>query len=123
MKPEEYKYVKKYWEYYSPETDAIVNATLTNNCALGLYHRENDSIVGWAVEQHFGGIGMLHVLEECRNQGYGSILTQGMCHRMMDRQIDPYAFIHVSNNRSIALFKKVGFKQVCLVHWISTTKL
>uniref|UniRef100_A0A1B6D630 N-acetyltransferase domain-containing protein n=1 Tax=Clastoptera arizonana TaxID=38151 RepID=A0A1B6D630_9HEMI len=122
MRKREFKFIKQNWEYYSSELEPVINTTLENNCVIGLYHRSNDSLMGWAVEQHFGGIGMLYVLEEYRNQGYGATIIQAMCHRMIDRQIDPYAFIHINNSRSLALFEKVGFKKINLAHWVHTIK-
>ncbi|XP_046672337.1 uncharacterized protein LOC124362148 isoform X2 [Homalodisca vitripennis] len=110
--------VNKHWEYSGPGTSLIIKETLTHNGGLGVLFRENDTFAGWAVEQHYGGIGMLYIHPEYRRQGYATELVKGMVSRLVDREIDPFALIEEHNQPSRLLFQRLKFESICMVHWI-----
>lgn len=111
------------WLYADTKTELIVRETLANNGGLGILFRGNETFAGWAVEQHYGGIGMLYVFPEFRRQGYARELVKGMVGRLLDRHIDPFALIEIHNNKSRLLFESLWFEHVCFVHWIKLKQL
>jgi ribosomal protein S18 acetylase RimI-like enzyme len=116
------KIINKNWGYSGPGTEIIVRDTLVHNGGLALQLKTHDSYVGWSVEQHYGGIGMLFVHPEFRRQGFASTLVKLMARRAIDKGIDPFAIIEVQNNKSRQLFEKLEFEIICIVHWVGVRK-
>ncbi|XP_054267110.1 uncharacterized protein LOC128989548 [Macrosteles quadrilineatus] len=110
--------IHRYWGYSGPGTEVIVRDSLTLNGGLGLRIGKNHSYVGWSVEQHYGGIGMLYVHPEYRRQGYAAALVKTMGKQAVLKGIDPFAIIEENNNMSRNLFEKLHFEHICTVHWI-----
>jgi len=78
---------------------------------------ENNKLVSWAITQDDGAIGFLHTLGECRKKGYGYNVTLSMIDQVRKNNGLPFANVLPSNERSINLLLKLGFKESKKIHW------
>lgn len=112
--------INDHWKHRFPQSDSIIGYYLDMNIGLGMFVNKTDTIVSWAVEQHYGGIGMLYTLEEYRGRGYATAVLKAMIISLEAKNIDPFACIEHSNVESLRLFKKLKFREACNVTWLLT---
>lgn len=67
-----------------------------------------------------GLLGGLQTDEHYYGHGYGSLVTRALASKIAEMGDDLYAAIYLDNIPSHSLFKKLGFKQVGKVYFITT---
>ena len=87
-------------------------------CGPSVAIHENHQLVAWAMIQDDGAMGFLHVLESCRNKGYGYNATIALIEKLRRQNKRPFAYIEKDNQQAINLVSKVGFKRDKKIHWI-----
>lgn len=112
--------INDHWEHRFPQSELLIKDYVDMNIGLGMYVNKTDKIVSWAVEQHYGGIGMLYTLKEYRGRGYATAVLRAMIKSLEAKSIDPFACIEHSNVESLRLFKKLKFREACNVTWLRT---
>ncbi|MCW8810227.1 MAG: GNAT family N-acetyltransferase [Ignavibacteriaceae bacterium] len=102
----------EYKEYISIEyvQDCIRKGISASLC-------ENNKLVSWAITQDDGAIGFLHTLDEYRRKGYGYKVTLSMINQIRKSSGLPFANVKASNEKSINLLQKLGFKESKKIHW------
>lgn len=83
---------------------------------LGLYEKSSNNLVCWILLNNYGGIGMLHTLEQFRRKGFGELITKEFCKKLASVGRDIFAAT-VDGNISANMFKKLGFTTLGLVTW------
>ena len=102
----------EYKEYISVE---YVKDCIKKGISAGLF--EKNKLVSWAITQDDGAIGFLHTLDEYRKKGYGFNVTLSMIDQIRKNNDLPFANVLPSNERSINLLLKLGFKESKKIHW------
>jgi len=102
----------EYKEYISLE---YVKDCIRKGISAGIY--ENNKLVSWAIAQDDRAIGFLHTLNEYRRKKYGYNVTLSMIEQIRNSGGLPFANILPSNQRSINLLLKLGFKESDKIHW------
>ena len=90
--------------------------------SYGIYERENNELLAWVMQTHYGGIGMLYTKETVRRHGYAKVLVMMMAKKLAEEVIQPYAMIVESNTKSISLFHSMGFKHISLMRYVKVFK-
>jgi 8-oxo-dGTP diphosphatase len=102
----------EYKEYISIE---YVQDCIGKGISVGLC--ENNKLVSWAITQDDGAIGFLHTVDDYRRKGYGYNVTLSMIEQVRNSGGLPFANVLPTNERSINLLQKLGFKESKKIHW------
>lgn len=108
------------WKHKFPGSTLLIQDCIRYNIALGMFVNDTDKIVSWAVEQHYGGIGMVYTLKEYRGRGYATSVVKTMIQSLEHKNIYPFVCVEHSNSASIRFFKKLQFREACNVTWLVT---
>jgi ribosomal protein S18 acetylase RimI-like enzyme len=106
--------------YNNSEYKAYISIEYVTDCikkgiSAGLY--ENGKLVSWAITQDDGAIGFLHTLDNFRRKGYGYQVSLSMIEQVRNSGGLPFANVLPTNERSINLLQKLGFKENKIIHW------
>lgn len=106
--------------YHNSEYKEYISIEYVTDCiqigrSAALY--ENNKLVSWAITQDDGAIGFLHTLDDHRRKGYGYNVTLSMIEKVRNGGGLPFANVKASNERSMNLLIKLGFKKSKIIHW------
>lgn len=101
--------------------DDIINS-IELSFSFGVYSREDNELLAWVMQAHYGAVGMLYTKENVRRHGYAKILVMKMAKKMVEEGIPPYAMIMESNTKSISLFHSIGFKQITRMKYLKVNQ-
>ncbi|XP_048751196.1 glycine N-acyltransferase-like protein 3 [Ostrea edulis] len=110
---EEYmELILSHWEYKDVFSDAReyftpIATSLESVCILN----EKGDLVAWGFEQHYGAIGMIHVLPEYRRKKLGSAVVSLLSEKLLQKHDFVYSAIVADNTASIVMHKNVGYEQ------------
>jgi ribosomal protein S18 acetylase RimI-like enzyme len=102
-----------YSDYASVE---YIRERIINDLALGI--KKDKKLVAWVLIHDDGAIGMLHVLEEYRGNGYARNLMEAMIVKIRSENRIPFVHIEKSNKASKKLCEKLGFVKFSNIHWV-----
>lgn len=114
------KAINDNWKHKFPGSLLMIQDYVRQNIALGMFIKKNDTPVSWAVEQHYGGIGIVYTMEEYRGRGYATAVLKTMIQSLERKNIDPFVCIEHSNAESLRLFRRLKFQDICNVTWLLT---
>lgn len=86
----------------------------------GFCVRVSKQPVAWVMTHDDGSVGMLHVLEAYRGNGYARALVMAMASEIRTKGKEVFAHIVHSNIPSLRLFASLGFAPCCEVSWALT---
>jgi ribosomal protein S18 acetylase RimI-like enzyme len=110
--------VESLWPYRGPTTPQVMPYLIAHKETRAVY--VNDQPICWALEQTYGGMGMLHTLEEFRGHGYAKMCVQALSAALLEAgRPCVCAFVSPSNAASRATFRALGFAPSHLADWIS----
>lgn len=83
--------------------------TVQLNIGLGVFSRDGDQLLAWAMCGSYGGLCTLIVEPNYRGRGLGKLIVLAVTKVMGQSGIASHALINNKNNRSLNLFKSVGY--------------
>ncbi len=92
-----------------------ITQRIRKGISAGIY--KDNKLVSWGITQDDGAIGFLHILDNYREKGYGYKVVLSMVYKLVKNRNLPFAYIEPSNEKSINLFLKLGFKKNKRAHW------
>lgn len=95
-------------EHYDKLSKNEIKIILENGNLFGGYR--NGILIGFIGNHLEGSIGILEVFPQYRRLGYGTTLESYIVNQMLEKDLVPFGQVEVSNKKSIALQKKLGFK-------------
>ncbi|XP_041350973.1 uncharacterized protein LOC121369957 [Gigantopelta aegis] len=108
------------WPYTSPGIPGLVKQLLDSFPSRCLVDKE-DNLIGYALGQSWGSLGMLFVRPEYRGRGYGRVIISQLANVYVTNGQSSVVCIYESNPASKRLHKKLGFKlipELC-VSWLT----
>ncbi|TYB30404.1 MAG: GNAT family N-acetyltransferase [Candidatus Mcinerneyibacterium aminivorans] len=84
--------------------------------------RLNGKLAGWGLTHDDNALGMLHVLNEYRNRGFGRDITISLINQMRGLNLDVFVNIEKDNFKSRQLAKKLGFQRDREISWLEIVK-
>lgn len=94
------------FQHYSMlNKNELIKMVEGNNLYVGY---ENNQIVGFIGQHLEGSMGVLKILPEYRNKGYGTTLETFMIHEMKMNDMIPFCQVEIENEKSLMLQKKLG---------------
>lgn len=106
----------------NPELSLKYIATLIElNGGIGLYLKENDSLVSWGIQNDWHGLGMVQTLEEHKGKGYAKVIVNVFSKKIAEQGISTTLFIIKGNTSSEKMFKTLGWKAIASCEFIHLT--
>lgn len=101
--------VYDFWNFrFVTTVEAFVDSVIEAPSA-GVFVKETNEPVSWMISRTPNGMSSLHTLEEFRQRGYASFVSQYLAKRMAQAGYLPYATIDPSNEASKKCFRNAGF--------------
>ena len=115
LSPDDAATVFRHSDYAEFISEEYSRSRIVAGPAVGI--RKDGALVAWGMTQDDGAMGFLHVIERCRNRGYGRCITIALARELRRRGRLPYAYISSTNAPSIALVETLGFEPGGMVLW------
>lgn len=109
IKPLGIEYLDTVYSNYQDSADFdYVKRRLADGAVFGGFI--GGTLCGFVGTHEEGSIGILHVLDKYRGNGYGSALTSHMANLMLRDGCVPFGQIDPANKKSLNLHKRLGFE-------------
>ncbi|XP_056008919.1 glycine N-acyltransferase-like protein 3 [Ostrea edulis] len=100
------------WKHKDGLSDArdyftTMATSLESVCILN----EKGQPVAWGFEQHYGAIGIVHVLPEYRRKKLGSAVVSLLSEKLLQKHDFVYSAIAADNTASIVMHRYVGYEE------------
>ncbi|KAL7300723.1 hypothetical protein TKK_0006702 [Trichogramma kaykai] len=97
----------------NPEKSAMFISKMINlNKGIGLFRKEDNRLVSWALQTEYGGLGNVQTLNEFRRRGFAKIVTNALAKLIAQQDIDIVLFTSKTNIRSQNYFTSLGWKHI-----------
>ncbi|XP_065094267.1 uncharacterized protein LOC135714823 [Ochlerotatus camptorhynchus] len=112
------------WPHRYPNSEMYIKLLIELNGGLGLFNKDSDDIIGWALKNEFAGVGHLQVMPKHRQKGYGELLAKAITKKIaLEDGGTVNLFIVDKNVNSIHLFTKLGYKLIAGSNWIQARNI
>ncbi len=114
---EEAPIINSYWEHKNEVELEYIKQCITHGWGFIIYN--NGEPVSWAMTHFDGSLGFLHVRDKYRRQGYGKDVMIPLIKEV--RRYGKRVFTHIigQNDASSGLAKKLGYKPLYRICWLS----
>ena len=123
LKHEDAVKVNENWGSRSSTSITFVEKLIAEFPSVGVYN-ENLELVCWCLTYDYGAFGFLYTVENFRRKGLGEVAVRALLNFWFERKkrekgwcFSPYAFIDDKNEKSMGLFRKIGFLKIGDVNW------
>lgn len=110
IKKEDISQVDNAWPYKHDSTNNYFTILTENGLSYGLYSTESNTLIAWAFINEYNFICNLYCEERHRRFGYAKYLITKLVNSQLENGEDAYCFVVEGNERSLKLFKGLGFK-------------
>ncbi|XP_044766519.1 uncharacterized protein LOC123322627 [Coccinella septempunctata] len=114
------KKINELWPHNFENSDEFITVYIEQNGGYGLFNKDNDELLAWAIQGHLGHINLLQTAEEHRGKGYGKVMLQIISRHIAESGCVPIGSVLVDNIPSIRFFEKLGFKKAVRTNYIFT---
>ncbi|XP_046672338.1 uncharacterized protein LOC124362148 isoform X3 [Homalodisca vitripennis] len=124
LKRSHIKLVNNNWDEKTEHSDFLVETLIRNNRGAAIYLRNDSKLpICWALQQHYGGIGMVNITQS--NKTYGNreflqILLKFMIRYYTIDENVPFTCLSKEHVHLINVFVEAGFRYVSNLFWITT---
>ena len=110
------QYIYDKSKYKNVVTVDYIAERIQNGIAYGIF--DKGILAAWAITHDDGAIGFLNVIGKYRRKGYAYALTARIINALLEKDDIPFVHIEETNEPSLNLAKKIGFKEERRVSWI-----
>ncbi|KAF2878768.1 hypothetical protein ILUMI_27395, partial [Ignelater luminosus] len=114
--------INSHWPHSYPGSDKYLKFIIGMNGGYGLYLKSTNALIAWIMRIQIG-MGTLHVMDEYKRKGYGSLITKVLTKQLAQEGVYPIASTLNNNNISQAMFTKLGFKKCTSVMYLECEKV
>ncbi|XP_046550700.1 glycine N-acyltransferase-like isoform X2 [Haliotis rubra] len=111
IKPEQASVVNSLWKYNDGKHSEIYIEDIIGKLPSCCLYDADGNMVGFALNYHYGAIGMLHVLPEHRGKGYAKMIMSHLARLCLQQCEEVFVLPEEENEVSIKLQEDIGFKQ------------
>lgn len=91
------------------------------NRGVGLFLREDDSLVSWVLHRDWGSLGMLETVEKHKRKGFGKIVGKAIMKELaVEENLDSTLFVIKNNDSASKLYKSLGYECLSSATWYDT---
>ncbi|XP_044755447.1 uncharacterized protein LOC123314321 [Coccinella septempunctata] len=110
--------MNRVWPHRFENSGKNVANWLSINDGYGLFLKENDELVSWAMQGYLGHINLLQTEKEHMGRGYGGVMLLLMAKHIAQSGYVPVAMVLTKNKASNSLFRKQGFESKCKSYFL-----
>jgi hypothetical protein len=107
------------WPYKYRGSQDYIASLIESNGGYGVFLKNGDEMVAWAVKHCLGHIGMVQTRENEKKKGYGLLVTKALAKEIVEEGQRPFATIYAQNKASICMFEKLGFQKIGNCYFIN----
>ena len=96
----------------------MIKSLIEIHGGFALIDANSKKILSYVLISSQYAIGALTTVDEAKRKGYGEVLVKYLAKELAKRDFIPYAYVANANQKSINLFKKVGFQRIGGSNWI-----
>lgn len=105
--------VLEHWALKNETSVEFLAGEIRQFPSAGVFLKTNDQLVSWTNYLPCNGLSRIYTLEDYRHRGYDTLMIQYMSKSLAQSGYVPFTRIDPQNDKSILLFKSLGFKWVC----------
>lgn len=136
--------VWQHWPYRAKRPVEAIERLLSHRRSMAAFVGQPAVPICWAIEQAYGGMGMLHTLEAHRRRGLATQVVRRLAQLLLEpvqvvfaedggcaRNVEapepavsvmaasaPYCYVACENHASNAMFERAGFVATDIVSWV-----
>ncbi|XP_033229597.1 uncharacterized protein LOC117181135 [Belonocnema kinseyi] len=105
-----------------PETTTKIIMTIVRlNGGCGLFSRENNELLSWALQSELGALSIVQTIEKCKRKGYAKVVVNAFAKELAENGVDSFLYIIRENLVSETMFKSLNWKLNHRYYWIKMT--
>ncbi|XP_076655783.1 uncharacterized protein LOC143360636 [Halictus rubicundus] len=104
------------------ETTRFLSSLIEMNSGIGLYLKEDNSLVSWVLHNDWHGLGMVQTLEQHKRKGYAKTVSSALAKSLGMQDISVTLFIVEGNSSSKKMFENLGWERIASIVWIEVQK-
>lgn len=86
---------------------------------FGLFDSSTDELLSFALINDHLATGVLTTVERARRKGFGEMMAKLLSRKIVENfDLDPTAYIDLTNVPSLKLYAKLGYKKIGECNWI-----
>ncbi|CAK9833148.1 hypothetical protein ANTRET_LOCUS9875 [Anthophora retusa] len=106
-----------------PELSTKYLSTLIElNGGVGLYLKEDNSLISWAIQNDWHGLGIVQTVEKYKRKGHAKTVVNVLSKKLGKQGISTTLFIVKGNIASETMFKNLGWTVISPFTWIMFKK-
>ncbi|CAK9799793.1 hypothetical protein ANTQUA_LOCUS2232 [Anthophora quadrimaculata] len=114
------------WPHRDPKYPELSTKYLSTmielNGGVGLYLKENNSLISWAIQNDWHGLGIVQTVEKYKRKGYAKTVVNVLSKKLGKQGISVTLFIVKGNTASETMFKNLGWTVISPFTWIMFKK-
>ncbi|CAF4791023.1 unnamed protein product [Rotaria sp. Silwood1] len=87
--------------------------------SFGAYR--DGQLVSWCLTQFSGYFGMMFTLSEVRRLGIASLVNASLASELFKFQEHVFCYVLFGNKASYKMLEKLGYRQTCIIDWLTVT--
>ncbi|XP_078037460.1 glycine N-acyltransferase-like protein 3 [Augochlora pura] len=103
---------------YPEESTKYLATMIELNCGVGLYLKEDNSLVSWILHNDWHGLGMVQTLAQHTRKGYAKTVSSALAKNLGLQDISVTLFIVEGNLTSETMFTNLGWRRISPIIWI-----
>ncbi|XP_046745190.1 uncharacterized protein LOC124410677 [Diprion similis] len=92
------------------------------NKSIGLFLKEGDILVSWAMHSEWHGLGTVQTLDSYKRRGYAKVVINALAKQLGKQGISPVLNVVTGNSPSENMFTSLNWKPVNSTTWVSIKK-
>jgi len=117
----DFQFAFENWPYSKPECDTYFKALMKKHPSVGVFDQDGECL-GYGMSTEFSTMGMLFVKPEHRGRGLAKHITTTRAEQKFKDDSPAAVTISTTNQTSINLHERLGFKTVCRLDWLEHMK-
>lgn len=93
------------------------------NFGYGVFEKDSGTLLAWAMQSHYGGVGMLQTREGHARKGYARLICSYVTKKLADLPIKPHSLVKADNIVSKKLFWSIGYEEVASMKYFKISRL
>lgn len=104
------------------ESKRFLSTLIEMNTGVGLYLKEDNTLVSWALHNDWHGLGIVQTMEQHKRKGYAKTVSSSLAKTLGMQDISVILFIVENNLSSEKMFKNLGWKRISSIVWMNVQR-
>lgn len=104
--------------FKNEQSEIWIKSLIEIHGGFALIDANSKQILSYVLISSQYAIGGLTTVENAKRKGYAEVLVKHLAKELAKRDFIPYVYVADTNQKSMNLFKKVGFQKIGGSNWI-----